>query len=276
MLINGLPPAERAVVGALLNNAGDIDYAEPGDDENRTIQKSLALAHLARISSAALDSCPDLPLFYVHLGASQRSISRDLEDQVRRWKKRRGLGSSKVHTAKLADYLKVWDLREGWTGSRYDRSRERTFRQIAKQLNLRAVSSAVNQYGAAFEMVVGHPFSPELWWRLFGPLKFSGLPGGGDASQILSAPVRRQLCSPVRRPVPDSVVSPSSLESPLAGAVEGSAVIENDIQFRDMLLDLRALIDEGLSDEEIAKRLEIPEPEAVAYFRSRSDEFRGM
>jgi hypothetical protein len=56
---------------------------------------------------------------------------RDTEEQVHRWKKRRGLGRPKVHTEKLDAYLKVWDLREGWTGAGYDRAQELTLRRKA-------------------------------------------------------------------------------------------------------------------------------------------------
>jgi hypothetical protein len=271
MLINGLPPAERAYVGALLTTGGDHEYAMPGDDDERTAQKWTSLHNLGRTPSPTLDSYPDVPLFYVHLGASQRSIVRDMEDQVRRWKRRRGFSSAKVHTANLEEYLKVWDLREGWTDSAYDRSRELTLAEVGRRLKIGAISTVANRYRSAFEMITGHRFSPELWWRLFGPLKLS--PMGGDASQILSAPTRRHLFSPVRRPVPDSVISPSIREGNVSRTLEGGTAIFDDINYRDRLIDLRDLIARGLSDDEIAKRLEIPDPEAVAYFRTRSDGF---
>jgi hypothetical protein len=35
MLINALPPAERAFVGSIFTTAGDYEYAVPGDDGSR-------------------------------------------------------------------------------------------------------------------------------------------------------------------------------------------------------------------------------------------------
>ena len=121
---------------------------------------------LGRIASPTLDSCFEIPLFFVHLGASQRSILRDMEDQVRHWKACRELGTSKVHTANVADYLKVWDLREGWRpGGGYDRSKELTFAEVGRRLRSGSISTVANRYRSAFEMITGHPFKPDLRLR---------------------------------------------------------------------------------------------------------------
>ena len=271
MLISGLPPAEREAVGALLLTVDGDEFAVPGDDADRDLQKKLALGNLARFVSPALDSCPEIPLFYIHLGVSQRSIARDVEDQVRRWKARLGLGSSKVHTANLEEYLRVWDLREGWIGSGYDRSREMTFAEVGRELKIRSISTVANRYRSAFEMITGHPFTPELWWRLFGPLKASELLGGAAAT--LSAPVLHHLRSPARRPVPDSRISPRTDKDHPVGMTEGGSAIRDPIEQVDLLMDLRDLIGRGLSDAEIAHRLELKDPGEVAYFRSRAEDF---
>jgi hypothetical protein len=113
MLLNSLPPAELQEVGMLLPSAVSDEFAVPGDNENRSLQRMFPKEDLERFASPVLDSCPEVPLFFVHLGASQRSIVRDMEDQVRHSKAKRDLPSSKVHSASLDDYLKVWDLREG-------------------------------------------------------------------------------------------------------------------------------------------------------------------
>lgn len=266
MLINGLPPAERAVVGSLLVTGGDAEYAVAGDDLDGPFQKRRALGHLACLNSPALDSFPEIPLFYVHLGASQRSIVRDMEDQVHRWKKRRKLGSAQIHTGKLSNYLSIWDLREGWTGGGYDRSSELTFAEIGRKLEIKALSTVSNRYRSAFQMITGYEFSPEIWWSLFGPLKYSELFGTPD--RILSARTRRRLSSPVPRPVPDSVVSPQRDDTRPIGTVDRGSFVDDDIEATDLWIDLRALIDQGRSDEEISELLEIGDPKAVAEFRT--------
>jgi hypothetical protein len=271
MLINGLPPAERAAVGALLTTGDDDEYLVPGDDDERTKEKQRALASLGRLISPVLDSYPDIPLFYVHVGASQRAITRDVEHQTRRWKRRRGLGSSKVHTSNSSKYLQVWDLREGWNGGGYDCSKELTFIDVGRRLKIGAASSVANRYRSAFEMITGHAFRPDLWWRLFGPLKFSAF--WGDPIQTLSAPIRHRLQSPIRRPIPEARVSPTAHSPHLSGTVESVSAIGDGAEQRDLLIDLRDLIGRGLDDQEIARRLEIKDPLAVAFFRRRIDDF---
>ena len=128
-----------------------------------------------------------------------------------------------------------------------------------------------NRYRSAFEMIAGHPFTPELWWRLFGPLKFSELLGGLAAT--LSAPVLHHLRTPARRPVPDSRVSPQTDQEHTVGITEGGSPVRDDIKTIDLLIDLRDLIGRGLSDEEIAQRLDLKNPKVVAYFRLRADDF---
>jgi hypothetical protein len=187
MIINGLPLAALEALGEILITAGRGEYPEP-EAAPPNIQKMLAGAELSRLLSLALDSFPVLPLFYIHLGASKKSIVRDTEEQVRRWKKRRDLGSPKIHSGKINSYLKVWDLREDWTGAGYERGREHTFVAVARTLRSGSTSKVASCYRAAFKLITGHDFSPELWLRLFVPLKFSELLG--DPVIVLSDPIR--------------------------------------------------------------------------------------
>jgi len=273
MLINSLPPAERAVLGAILTTSGESEYAIVGDDAARSEQKRQALGRLAQMSSGALDSYPDAPLFYIHLGASLRSIERDLKNVVQRWKQRQGITERRVHTKKLPKYLEVWDLREGWTGDGYDRTREQTFRMIARRLKLE-VSTVASRYLSAFKMITGYEFSPDLWRRLIGPLKLSELLG--DPTATLSVPVRHHLRSPVRRPVSESVVGRPTDKAHVSGIVEQGSMIPDDMGSVDLRLDLEDLFKQGLSDEEITEKLELDSPDAVAYFRTRLEDFQGI
>jgi hypothetical protein len=270
-LLTGLPAADRAVVGALLVTSGSKEYHTDDGLAGRAPRVLAELEQLAQIPSAALDSCPAAPLFYVHLGASGRAITRDMEDQARRWQKLRGVVTSKVQTAKSSEYLAVWDLREGWTGSGYDRAREVTFVALGKRLK-RKISTVVSQYRCAFEMIIGHPFNPDLWSRVFGPHRFAPL--FGDPGTVYSAATRRRLTSPVRRPVPESVLSPGSAESRRCGVVEGKGAVEDDIATVDDRIDLEELFARGLSDTEIAARLECKNVALVTAYRARMDDLR--
>jgi hypothetical protein len=182
-----------------------------------------------------------------------------------------GPGSSKVDTPNSSRYLEEWDLRKGWNGGGYDRSEELTFVEVGRRLRIGAVSTVANRYRSAFEMTTGHTFEPDLWWRLFGPLKFSVW--CVDPSQTLSAPIRHRLQSPVPRPTPDTRVSPEARSPHCFGTVETVSAIGDLTGQRDLLIDLRDLIGRGLDDNEIARRLEIDDPLTVACVRKRIDDF---
>jgi hypothetical protein len=256
--------------------ASDDEHRAQEDDESRAIQRKLAVMELTKLTSTALDSVPDVPLFYVHLGASQRSITRDMECQVRAWKKKRNLGTCKVNTAKLTEYLAVWDLREGWIGSGYDRSQGLTLAKVTKRLRTGAISTTASRYRSAFEMITGHEFSPDLWWRLFGPLQFPEM--SVDSTAVLSAPLRRRFRTPVPRPVPDSKVSPRRLtdQSRASAIVEAGATVRDEIDWTTLKMDLEEQIDKGLSDEDIAEKLELADPRTVADLRSRIADLRSL
>jgi hypothetical protein len=170
--------------------------------------------------------------------------------------------------------LEVWDLREGWTGSGYERGRELTFAAVARRLKLPSISKVATRYRAAFKLITGHDFSPELWWRLFGPLKFSELLG--DPVRLLSKPIRHRFGSPGLRAVPDSVISPATNDVSTPGVVASSATVEGDIATAELLMDLNSLIGHGLSDNEVAAKLELNDPGLVAYYRSTREELQSL
>ncbi len=273
MLIGALPQADRCALAGILSTSADDHCAVDGDTADRSLQKTQAMSRLAQICSPALDSYPVAPLFYIHLGASQRTIVQDVEGQVRRWKRRRAITERRVPTDQLQSYLDVWDQREGWTGSGYQWSHEHTFAEISRQFQV-GLSTVANRYCSAFQMITGHEFTPHLWWRLFGPLKFSALLT--DPAEFLSRPIRRHLQSPVRRPVPESVVAPLPKEGRETGMVGAMAKVECDLTETDLLLDLEDFFSKGLSDGEIAQRLGAKGPTEIAHARTRLSELRDL
>jgi hypothetical protein len=269
MLMRNMPTEELAVLGAFFMNAAGADYEVEGDDDNQSLQKLNAITHLDRIYSPFLDSYADIPFFYMHIEASQRTITQDVESHARRWKARQNIAEKRVHAIKLPQYLEVWDLREGWNGVEYDVREEHSFREIGDRLQ-KKVSTVANQHHHAFRMITGHDFSPELWMRLMAPLKRSEL--FQDAASILSAPMRHRMRSPVRRPVPDSVVSPVS-DDGATTVVETESVCQDGQEATDQRLDIESMLRRGLGDDTIAERLEC-DLETVEYFRVRIEEFR--
>jgi hypothetical protein len=76
--------------------------------------------------------------------------------------------------------------------------------------------------------------------------------------------------------VPDTVVTPPTDQAHALGTVESESTIRDDLELVDLLMDLPELIGKGFSDEEIARRLELADPLAVGYYRSRLDDFRSL
>jgi hypothetical protein len=101
LLANALPAADQLAVGEVLQSLGDSNLTPDRDNTKIVEVKQAAFARLATLPSQALDSYPVLPLFYIHLQASQRSIDRDIQDQVSRWKRRDNIPERRVHTDKL-------------------------------------------------------------------------------------------------------------------------------------------------------------------------------
>jgi len=166
--------------------------------------------------------------------------------------------------------LESWDLREGWTGKRYDSSQEKTFDEVAR-LQKMPLSTVVNRYRAAFQMVTGREFSAELWIRLFGILRL-GEPAANFAKRVkIQLGLDAEASSPVM--VPDAVVGSRSNESHEMGISELGSAVESQIDYQDLVIDLKELIEKGLSDKEIADRMDIPDLENIADFRRRLDEF---
>jgi hypothetical protein len=267
MLINALPPKAREAIGSLLRTAGSDSYEIEGDDAERTEQRRRAIEQLASFTDPLLDSYPDVPLLYVHLGASQRTIIRDLATWLRRWKERRGIPERRVHTRKLGSYLHVWDFREGWGSDGYEPARALDFATIAAKSKLRP-GTVVDRYRSAFRMITGHEFSLRVWQRLFAPLLLTL-----DPTATLPDSVRRRIGLPAIRPVAESVVSPAQDEGHKNGLVDQLSSQEGDIALVDLLLDTDELFNRGIPESEIAKQLGI-DVGVIRHLRERMAEFR--
>ena len=271
MLIQLLPPAERAGIGSILLTSGSEEYGIEGDDDVRALQRERAQQRLAEVASPVLDSFIDAPLAYFHVAASQNTILRDIEETVRYWKKRRNIKEVRVRPEKLSECLKVWDLREGWTGADYDRNHERSFPEIVRQMK-RPTSTVFSAYRRGFELVTGYPFAPEMWQLLFLRLKFSR----ERAGEHLSQHVRRQLVRKSKRPIPDSVVSPGTQSPDRETLVTGLSMTDDTVPDTDKYIDIVTLIGKGRTDTEICSELELAEAtdiELVRYLRQRGSEF---
>jgi hypothetical protein len=214
------------------------------------------------MSSTALDSYPDCPLYYVHVDASQRRIIEDVEALVRQWKERRNIPERRTRITHFDDYLRIWDLREGWQDGSYEAAAERSFGQVARELGL-PKSSVVNGYRAAFERIVGQRFSPELWIRVMGLVKLTWLQARPEA--VLTARYRRLLSSNKPKPAPESRIERAPTERGDVGLVERETAIESEQELVELMLDAVELKGRGLSDDAIIEKLELLDPARARY-----------
>jgi len=236
------------------------------EDGENPENKILAIQSLMTNTASELDTYPDEPLVSINPAASDRKISEAISLLLKQWKQERSIQEQRLRSDKHDEYLEVWDMREGWQDGSYDRSTERTFKEIAQETK-RPIGTLSNQYCRAFEMIIGHPYSRELWTHLFGALKL-----GGMATEAF-ARTHRPMASPVRRDVPESVLAPlEEAESGDAGSIVKSQSTTSDEALFELVNDIQTMIANGRTDGQIVEEMGVA-PEVAAYFRQRGDTF---
>lgn len=238
ILVAALPPQTLAKIGRLLVNCF-ADGAEGG--------RATALQSLLNLQDPALAAYADVPFLSISPTASTRELQRDLPVALKPWRDRPGIVLTRDRSEHVIKYLQVWDRREGWHEGQYESSAERTFRQIGGDLKL-SLSTVNNRYRSAFELITGHPYSPALWFKIFGPMKFSRLFG----DEVGPISLRRPQRSPVPHPVADAVVS-ATVHGP--SIVEFRAHTFDDQRLCDLRLDVAELRAQGKSYSEICREL---------------------
>jgi hypothetical protein len=256
-LATTLPPIEY---GNLFNIMGKIATLRlKGNPEtwSQSPESVALLRQLHDLESPALDSTVDYPVVSVAVGASMNAILRDTRAYVRRWKQNHGIKSLKVHPHKAVKNLQVWDLREGWNGSGYDRSQERLFPTIAAQLKIR-IQTAYAQYKNAFRLIVGCDFSPSVWWKVFAPLKVPGLSlDPAVAFTTVTRQVQKRL-DRSHRDVPESRLQRGADTMGRSGIVTEKEVVddEDEVDYSTKVAEILRLTDLGRPIEEIADKVE--------------------
>lgn len=260
MLIDSCSSDTLKYLGTILFEASLDDIP---DQLPRRQQKSLQLM-LADIPG--LNVYFDGPFVALNPAASSRDVLKALEALMRQWKQQYGLGETRNRSDKYADFLQVWDLREGWHRGIYDRTKEKTFKEIARQLK-KSVSTISKHYQRAFELIIGHHYSAQLWYRLFGPIKITALTSGirGTVSD------RRPLKSRTPRPVPSSIVVPLQRKGPDSDISELRQVSGDDAETGELLEAIQGALVRGDTDAQILEKLGLSERalKLITYLRHR-------
>jgi|GEM_PF-2378129 len=265
VLLGQVSPECQQIIGqALLADANCRRDATVPVDQLQALRNAIRMS-IQLNPHLDLQRASDVPLFLMHLDASQETIKQDANRQAKLWKARAAKTSPKVHTGKLADYLEVWDRFEGWADGGYDLGREASFTAIAKQLNA-SVSTVHDRYCRAFELVIGQTFSPLRWCRTIGMFKVATT--RGNTATLFARYTRRILVSD--RVV--GLVSPTPLGRPVTGMTDHvaktAASHDDTFEVLDLLEDILALIAAGHSDAHILAELELVHPSSPELVRS--------
>lgn len=242
LLVAALPKETAAMLGmAFLEAACE-------DEEGEAPKPWQAIDTLTRSEKPGLDQFIDEPIVAINPAASARQVTSDIQEFLRRWKAERGLREKRDRSDKYDDYLRVWDLREGWIDGGYDNQREQSLASIAKDLKL-PIPTIHNHYRKAFELITGHLYSPERWCRLFGPLKLSVLFGAalGPVSP------HRPINSRSKRDVPMTTLDANVMD--MAVSSQGTAADQIVSQVCEMIAA-------GMSSQDILVELDYG-PEAA-------------
>ena len=256
-----MPPETLARIGQLF-----VDSAQHGSEEQET--KFKLISQIQEFNDPALDLMLDGPILAVNVEAPQRAIVGAVEELAHEWKVQRGISEHRRRDDKLPEYLKVWDLREGWAGDHYDPSKERMLREIGKELSL-SVSTVRNRYRSAFRYIVGHDYRPDLWMRLFGLIKISEL---FDPVALPRLATRRPVRTPLKREVPESVVALQQQDDELPDIIANQPAPQDEAEVAELVFDIHSLISQGRSDAEIQTEIELKNTQLVEYFRQRHNE----
>lgn len=248
MLLLALPKSQRMQLSRLLSESAEYD------SQNAHQIYSIA-SRLSQLSDPVWDSYPNVPVVSINLQAPQRAITKAIVQLVGEWKEERGIPEHRRRDDKLEEYLRVWDLREGWADGNYDPSREKTFKVIAHE-TATPLSTVISRYRTAFHYLSGYTFTRELFIRLMGPLKYSRY-ADGDKEGLLS---RRPWRSPNLRPVAEGILVPHQADEESPRFLEVAGIADSQIALVDLALDIESLLAQGLSEQAIIERLELTVP----------------
>ena len=167
LLLAHLPPNAICEVTELFQLAAST----PADEGDGRVE---ALMRLGALTDDIFNQYSDELIVSLSPTASVRQLQEDISNAVSTFRDLRSIPPQRNREDCYPEYLRVWDLREGWVSGEYHADHEHRFEQIATELK-ESISTVHNRYRSAFELITGHPYSPELWFRVFAPLKISNV-----------------------------------------------------------------------------------------------------
>lgn len=260
-LLTSLPPDTRRTLGELL-----IASADAAEVENRFG----FILRLMTWPDKSLDAIPRRPIIGVNVQSPQRAIVEAVESLVTQWKQAAGVDEVRRRDDVLPLYLRAWDLHEGWHGDHYEIEREKSFRDMARELHI-PPRTAVSRYHTAFEIITGEKYSFANWVNTFSAIKLVQFSGIKSLRRHKLPGTKRQRGS--RRPVPVSAIEKPKPGK--AGILELQRSSENAMEAVELFIDVTSLIEKGWSDEKIQAEMQFKDTaagsELIQYLRRRHE-----
>lgn len=268
-LLAKLSDQQRFEIITMLSEA--LAWPEDGEPcaSSKEERRFALIEHIRFKESNWLDQLLALPIVSINLKAPMCAIQEAMDSFITEHKNSLDMPEVRRRPEKLDLYLRVWDLREGWSNGDYAAQQELSFVQIAAQLHT-SVTTVFNQYRAAFRFVTGHEYSFENWIRIFAVVKL----GLQFAPQLLVRRYnRKQVENTSIKPVPESSLMGGHAQID-GGIINSTATSSNDLGAVELMIDIQSLMEKGKSDAEIIEELELPNhggfQEGIAYLRKRA------
>ncbi|EMI16280.1 hypothetical protein RMSM_06816 [Rhodopirellula maiorica SM1] len=246
--------------------------ADGKDGALDTNEALVAFAEIINSVEPEMEAVVPGPFYVVSPVAPREQWQEDMARCQNYWREQLNLQPSRDRPRDYPNYLRAWDLSEGFSEGRYHRDRATSFVDVGRELR-KDESTIRRWYHRAFFLITGHEFSNENWHSVMGFQQLSGFMG------LTISPVSRERLRRTnlqQRDVDFSTVQQD--ESFLDTAAAPSSVAD----LREICTRVCQLIKDGLSDTGIIDRIEIEFGtqqdindaeirDAINYLRSRDD-----
>ncbi len=249
MLVSLLPPEVFSETAIRLANAMTVG----GDSDER---RSAGLMALQQVDESQIDQLLAEPIVNINPAVSNRQIIEDLNRLLDRLRAERNIEVGRDRSESYPDYLRVWDLREGWSGGSYQSANEKTLAEVAKELDIKP-STASARYRSAFQLITGHEYSPTMWLRFMGIEKLSRI----TQQTIGRVALRRPTKLRANRDIPSSTLGEGVAVESIANKQQ-EFQSQMGMQIVDLVLDIESLVRDKKSNTEIFRELEVEPPES--------------
>ncbi|TWU39888.1 hypothetical protein Q31b_32030 [Novipirellula aureliae] len=246
--------------------------ADGKDGALDTNEALIAFAEIINSVEPEMEAVMPGPFYVVSPVAPREQWQEDMARCQNYWREQLNLEPSRDRPRDYSNYLRAWDLSEGFGGGRYNRDGAKSFAEVGRVLS-KDESTIRRWYHRAFFLITGHEFSNENWHSVMGFQQLSGFMG------LTISPVCRERLKRANSQQHD--VDFSTVQQD-ADFLDTATAPLPAADLRVICARICQLIEDGLTDGEIIDQVEIefgPQQDldeaeicnAINYLRSRDD-----